>query len=287
MLDKQALEPKAVKQNTRAVKFIVTLVFATSIISQSSAGRSAAANRGVQSGQAVTFKIPQVKIPQTIKDQQVTIAVSALITLLTKQQSVNILKLELTADLEGLQQDMTQLLAAQLDKDDKGGDRIAIQNATLTPLDPAGLLVVQLHYERWACANVLGKQEVKRLITGNAVMQLELTPAIDDDRTTLRLVPGVVSVQADGSLGELLRSGALGDILREKIRNAVVSAMQKGTDLGATLPSAAQGHATIQNAQFRNGGSDRLMVILIGEIQITDDQLQALSKQVNDSLPAR
>lgn len=239
------------------------------------------------SDQNLTFKIPPVKIPLNIKDQRVTIVASALITLRTKAQGMNILKLELTADLADLQQNMTDLLSSELDKDDHCGDRIAIQHATLTPLDPASLAVVQLHYERWGCAKVFGKQEAKKLVGGNAVMQLKLTPAIEEDNTELRLIPEVGPIQADGSLGELLRSGALGDMLREKIRKAILRALQKGTDLSATLPPAVQGYATIQNAQFKNDGSGRLLVFLAGEIHATNDQIQALSKQVKDRVSAR
>jgi hypothetical protein len=137
--------------------------------------------------------------------------------MVAKDRDLNILKLGLTADLSDLQQNMTGLLSSELDKDDRCGDRIAIENATLTPLDPASLAVVQLHYERWACANVFGKQEAKKLTGGNAVIQMKLTPAVEDNHTELRLVPEVGPIEANGSLGELLRSGTLGEILRDKI----------------------------------------------------------------------
>ncbi len=212
---------------------------------------------------------------------------SGVITLTAKKQGLNILDLQLNADLSDLQQNMTALLSEQLDKDDHCGDRIAIQNATLTPADPASQAVVQLHYERWACAKVLGRQQAKRIIGGNAVMQMKLTPAVEEDNTELRLIPEVGPIQADGSLGEVLRSGTLGDRLREKIRKAVLSALQKGTDLSATLPPAVQGYAKITNAQFKDAGSGRLLVELDGEIQITNEQIQALSKQVKERVGAK
>jgi hypothetical protein len=237
--------------------------------------------------QTTTFRIPPVKIPVNVKDQQVTLVASALITLKTKAQGRNVLNLQLTGDLSDLQQNMTELLSAALDKDDHCGDRIAIQHATLTPAQPGSLAVVQLHYERWGCAKVFGKQQAKRLVSGNAVMQMTLTPAIGEDGTELRLVPEVGPIQADGSLGELLRSGTLGEMLREKIRNAILSALQKGTDLKATLPPAVQDYAKIKDARFRDGGSGRLLVILDGEIQITNEQIQALAKQVKERVAAQ
>ena len=239
------------------------------------------------SDQNLTFKIPPVKIPLNIKDQHITIAASALITLHAKERGLNILNLELTADLSDLQQNLTGLLSSELDKDDQCGDRITIQQATLTPLEPASLAVVHLHYERWGCAKVFGKQQSKRLVGGNAVMQMKLTPAVEDDNTELRLVPEVGAIEADGSLGELLRSGSLGEMLREKIRKQILSALQKGTNLGATLPPAAQGYVKIKNAQFKDAGSGRLVVILDGELQITNEQIQALSKQVKERVASQ
>ena len=237
--------------------------------------------------QAMTFKTPPVKIPLNIKDQQVTIVASALITMRAKEQGTNILKLELTADLGDLQQNMTGVLGSELDKEDRCGDHIAIQNATLTPLEPASVVVVQLHYERWVCAKVFGKQEVRKVIAGNAVIQMKLTPAVEANKTELRLVPEVGPIQADGSLGELLRSGTLGDMLREKIRTAILSAMQKGTNLDATLPPAIQGYATIRDARFKDGGAGRLVVILAGEVHATHEQLQALSKEVKERVGSK
>ncbi|MGB7730582.1 MAG: hypothetical protein WBL50_21310 [Candidatus Acidiferrum sp.] len=230
----------------------------------------------------VTFKIPPVKIPVNVKDQRITMVASGLIALTAKAQGLNILNLQLTADMSDLQQNMTELLGAQLDKDDHCGDRITIQHATLTPAEPASLAVVQLHYERWACAKVFGKEQAKRVVGGYAVIQMTLIPAVELDSTELRLVPEVGPIQADGSLGELLRSGTLGDMLREKIRNAILSAMQKGTDLSATLPPAVQGYAKIKDARFKDGGDGRLLVLLDGEIKITNEQVQALSKQVKE-----
>jgi hypothetical protein len=239
------------------------------------------------SAQNLTFKIPPVKIPFTVKDQQAYITASALISMTSKAGDLDIFNLQLTADLTGLQQNMTALLSSQLDKDDHCGDRIAIQQATLTPADPASIATVQLHYERWACVKAFGKQQAKRIVGGNAVIPVTLTPGVDENKTELRLVPEVGTIEADGSLGELLRTGAVGAMIRENIRSSILSAMQKGTNLSATLPPAAQGYATIENAEFKDGGSGRLIVVLDGQVRITKEQVQTLSKQVKERIAAR
>jgi hypothetical protein len=234
--------------------------------------------------QPLTFTIPPVKVPITIQDQQIVVVASGLISLSSRDHNLDIFKLELRADLSDLQQNLTTLLAAQLDKDDRCGERIAIQNATLAPAEPASLATVQLHYERYACAKIMGKQKAQRLVAGNALVPLKLSPAVNDADTELRLVPEVGQIQADGSLGELLRSGALGEMLREKIRASILSALQKGTNFAATLPPAAQGYASIRNAEFQDAGAGRLMVVLDGEIRITKAQVQALSDQLKQRI---
>jgi hypothetical protein len=147
--------------------------------------------------------------------------------------------------------------------------------------------MVQLHYERWACAKVFGKEKSKKLVGGNAVIEIKLTPAVEQDNTELRLVPEVGKIEADGSLGELLRSGSLGDMLKEKIRAAILSALQKGTNLSATIPPAIQGHVEIRDAEFKDAGGGRLAVLLVGEGRITKEEIQALSRQVKERMATK
>jgi hypothetical protein len=234
-----------------------------------------------------TFKIPPAGIPLNIKDQQVTIVASGVITIAAKDHGFNNLAVELTADLADLQQNLTPLLSAELDKDERCADRMQIEDAKLIPAEPASVAVVQLHYERWACAKLLGKQEVKKLIGGNAVIHLRLTPSVAENHTELRLAAELGPIEADGSLGELLRTGNLAELLRNKIQTAILSAMQRGLDLGAILPAVLQGCVTIQDARFSDAGSGRVIAVLDGQVQITDEQLATLSQQLKNRLPSR
>jgi hypothetical protein len=237
--------------------------------------------------QNAVFKIPPVKIPLDVKDQPITITASAILTISSKDRNLTILDLQLTGDLSDLQRNLTSLLSAQLDKDDRCGERVAIQNATLKPADPSSIAVVQLHVERWTCVKVLGKQAAKRLVGGDAQVPIRLTPVIEKDSTELQLQPEVGEIQADGSLGELLRSGALGQAIQEKVRSSILSALHKGTNMAATLPPAVQGYVTLQNAEFKDAGDGRLLVVLAGEARITQEQVKLLSEQVKERLASR
>jgi hypothetical protein len=120
---------------------------------------------------------------------------------------------------------------------------------------------------------------VQKLIAGNAVIQAKLAPSVGENHSELRLTPELGPIQADGSLGELLRAGNLGEIMRDKIQDTILSAMQKGLDPNAILPPVLQGSVTIQDARFRDAGSGGLIVTPNGLVQISDDQLPDLEKQ--------
>ncbi len=237
--------------------------------------------------QDTVFKTPAVRIPLDVKDTPITITAWATLALAhSTDPHVKTLALELNGDLSDLQRNLTPLLNAEMDKDDRCADSIAIQNATLSPAEPAALAVVQLHYERRACIKMMGKQESKRLVAGNAQVQIKLTPQVTDE-SQLQLVPDVGDIQADGSLGELLRAGPLGDAIREKVRNAILKALQKGTNFRATLPPVAQDYAPIQSASFRDAGDGRLLVTLDGEVHLTQEQIKTLRDQIRDQLKQR
>src|SRR5208282_2681748 len=119
----------------------------------------------------------------------------------------------------------------------------------LAPLSPAGLVVAQLHFERWACATQFGRETNNEMAEGNGLIEVKLTPTVGDDGA-LRLVAEVGRSDAEGLVGEMLRSGSLGDGLRDKIAEAILSAVRMGGDFKATLPPAAQGNATFRHAQF-------------------------------------
>ena len=174
-----------------------------------------------------------------------------------------------------------------MDKNDPCSEVLSIENATLLPAAPAALATIQLHYERRVCVKLLGKEHNKTLVGGDAEVQVRLTPQIAEDGTGLRLAVELGDIRATGSLGDLLRSGPLGATIREKIRTSILGALQKGTDLSATLPHAVQGYASIAQAQFQDGGNGRLLVVLSGEVRLTQQQVQELAGEMKQRLAGR
>lgn len=229
--------------------------------------------------QDFSVHIPPQKIAFNVQGRPLEIIASGLISIHSRSGKQYVLSLELDTDLADFQQNLTALLRPELDKSEACGDNIFIEHATLMPERPSARAVVQLHYERYACMKAFGRRIRERLVGGNGVIQIKLTPDVQDKKT-LRLVPEVETINADGSLGELLRSGSIGAMVRRKITQALLSAMEKGTDRSVTLPPAIQDIAAIDRAHFEDDGGGRLGIVLKGEVTISPQQIQTMEMQL-------
>jgi hypothetical protein len=63
----------------------------------------------------------------------------------------------LTVDLSDLQTHVFDIVRAHLDRSEPCGERIQILGAMLAPGASGAMLTAKMHYERWGCAKVLGK----------------------------------------------------------------------------------------------------------------------------------
>jgi len=233
-----------------------------------------------KNGQDSAFNLPPVKNSVNFANQPIAITTSGVISKGAAEGGQNTFKLELTADLSDLQQNITEVLRTELDKDYRCGERIAIRSASLTPLAAASLVVVQLHFERWAC---LGR-EANEIVEGNGMIEVKLTPSVGKDGA-LRMTPEMGRIDAEGLIGELLRSGSLGDTLRDKIAELVLFTVRRGGDFSATLPPAARGNATLHHAQFQGAGGGKLSVVLDGEIQMSNEQVISFTSELKERRP--
>ena len=216
------------------------------------------------------FHIPPVTSRLDFQGQPLQVTVSGTIWPVGDALHAN-----LSADLTELQRNLTALLAAQLNQSNRCGERLTIERATLAPVAPSGMLTAAVHFEKWGCAKAFGKEMVKKLVAGDGTVGVKLTPEVADGGT-LRLAVDVTSVDATGPVGDLLRSGSLGDAVREKIRASLVAALQKSTDLKTTLPEAVQEIAVIRRAEFRDGGEGRLMLSVESEIHMSEEHAAAV-----------
>jgi hypothetical protein len=94
-------------------------------------------------------------------------------------------------------------------------------------------------------------------------------------------------IDAAGLVGELLRSGSLGEVVRDKIAQSLLSVVRQGGDFKTTLPPSARGYTTLQRAQFEGTGSGKLLVVLDGEIQVSDDKATSLTSELKERASAQ
>jgi hypothetical protein len=241
-------------------------------------------------GQDLAFNLPSASHPVRIANQTIAIPVSGELNQISAQGGQRTFKLELTANLTDLQQNITELLRSQLDTSDNCGQRIAIQQATLAPSTPTGLLVVKLHFERWTCSQMFGKQTSNELAEGDGTVEIKLTASVEKPGTsagTLKIVPAFGRIDATGMMGEALRSGSLGENLRNVAAQSVLTAAQTGSDFKTTLPPAVQNSAVLQTARFQDTGVGTLTLLLDGQLEISNEQADALASQLNQALSAQ
>jgi hypothetical protein len=221
-----------------------------------------------------TLQIPPVKTSLNLEGQPVEITAWGSVSAAPS----GVFRLALTVDLGNFQENLTPVLAAQLNRSDRCGERLSVERAVLSPAAPAALLTAYVHYERFACVKAFGKEIVKRLAGGNGVVEVNLTPSAGENGITL--AAQVRKIDADGSLGELLRSGSLGDSIRDKIAASIESAIRKSANLKSTLPAEMENVAAIQTVQFADGGAGRLWLTITGEVRLSAEQFRDVANKL-------
>jgi len=228
--------------------------------------------------QDVAYNLTPVKASLKFANQPMAITTSGVVSKSTAEGGQNTFPVELTSDMSDLQVTVADVLRDQLEKSDGCGERIAIQTAVLTAEAPATVVEIQLHFERWAC---FGRDTVNEMAEGNGTIQVKLVPVVGTDGE-LRLAAQMGRIDAQGLMGESLRSGTLGDTLRDKIAESLSSIVRQGVDFRAALPADARSYATLRRAHFQGTGSGKLLLILDGEIRVSDDKLAALTGELKE-----
>ena len=210
-----------------------------------------------------TLTIPKVRTTINVEQQPIEITLWG--TILGSS-------LALTIDLGDLQAHLTQVLSAQLNKSDRCGDHLTVEQAAIAPAAPSGMLTANVNFERFACVKAFGKQIVKRLVGGHAVIEVNLTPAVQENN--ISIAADVRKLDADGSLGDVLRSSSLGDSIRDEISDSIESVIQKSADLKSTLPADMEKAVTLQTIQFSDRSAGRLWLIVGGNVRLSAEQLR-------------
>jgi hypothetical protein len=221
-----------------------------------------------------TLKIPPTKASVDLENQRVEITLWGTVS----PTPSGTFALALTVDLGDFQEHLTPILAAHLNRSDRCGDRMTLEKAAIAPSAPSGLLTANVNFERYGCVKAFGKEVTKRLVGGHGVIEVNLTPSVEEN--DIAIAAEVRKVDADGSLGQVLRSGSVGDSIREKIAASVESSLQKSVNLKSTLPPALEKAISIETVRFADGGDGRLWLTIGGEVRLSAEQLRGIAKEL-------
>jgi hypothetical protein len=104
---------------------------------------------------------------------------------------------------------------------------------------------------------------------------------------TLKVLTTFGRIDATGLLGEALRSGALGEDLRDQVAQLVLAAARAGSDFKITIPTALQNSAVVESAKFHDLGVGGLSIVLDGQVEISNQQADQLANQLNQTQSAQ
>jgi hypothetical protein len=236
----------------------------------------------LSTGQDVSFHLPKIRNHVRLAGNEIAIDVSGELSQIAREADRRTFQLQSIIDLSEMQRSMTEIMNAQL-ASNGCGVRLAVRRATLMAATPASSLVLQLHYERWSCTQSFGQTE---LAEADGSVEIKLTPAVDKSGA-LSLTSEFKRIDASGMMADDLRSGSLGDIVRDKVSASVLASLQSGADFGSTLPAALKHGVTLQNAKFQDPGSSGLKAVLEGQVILSDEQANMLASQLNQALSAQ
>jgi hypothetical protein len=233
----------------------------------------------------VAFIFTPVKNTATIGNQTTVVDVSGGILQTSAQNGQRKFKLEMVADLVDLQQNITAVLRTQIEHSTGCGERLVLRQASIAPSTPTSILVLQLHYERWSCRGSISSE----LAEGDGTVEMKLTPVIEVNGkpNTLKLTAVFSRIDATGMMGESLRSGDLGDDLRDRASQAILPAIRAGADFKTSVPPAVQASAVVQSVKFQDGSAGRLTVVIDGQMEVSNDQVNLMASQLNQNLAAQ
>lgn len=233
-------------------------------------------------GSDVTFKLIEVKSSLSMAKQTIAVTASGDLSHVASQGAQRTFRLQMIVDLSDVRQNLTELMRAQFDAPGSCGEHLAIRNATIVSSPPASILELQVHYERWSCLHLAGQAGRQELAEEDGSVEVKLTPVVEK-ANSLKLVSELSKINAGGMLGESLRSGDLGGELRDKVRQPILAALQTGVNVQKCLPPVARQFATIQSAKFQDAGPGRLGVLVEGELELSDQQVNLMASQLNEA----
>jgi hypothetical protein len=230
-----------------------------------------------------TFEIPPAPVAVDIGAQHIALAISGEVSAspMPPGAGEQTFPLNLRADLGGLQSHLTALMQQELNRSDRCGEKVSVQNATAAPSSGAADLTVRFHFERWICV-ASENNTPKRLLASDAAVHVIASAVLEKSAAgeqTVRMDARIGGIEADGPLGEMLRSGAVGNTLRDKVRDSLLLVLRRATNLDGTMPAQTRRFVAIQKIAFVDAGFGRLALDMSGRLQVPGESVSTVLEQ--------
>jgi hypothetical protein len=228
------------------------------------------------------FTLPASTNSATVGSQTIAVRTSGTILRSPAERLSNGIHLQIVANLGDLQQSMTAILQTLFAQSDPCGERVAIQRSMVSIAPPTADIWVQFHLERRICPGDASKVPLA-VFESNGAVNVKITPTIQTDGS-LTMLTQTDEVQASGVLADMLRSGDLGAVVRERIKYCVLRALQNGLNLQAMLLPVRPNSGAIETAKFvRDSQSGTLDIAFDGHLRLSDEEVGVLNHEKYES----
>jgi len=162
------------------------------------------------------FSIPfapfTVSVP--VEDRLIKIAISGTATAVDLGDALDV-RADITVSLADLRAQIAAIVQKKMNRDDDCNEKLRVNTVDLLATPPTATLTASAHYEKWACA--LGIKT--RLFEQNGDVRLAVAPTVAAD--AIQVTFTLLSVDADGALGGLLRDEIFGVWILDQLRGLI------------------------------------------------------------------
>jgi hypothetical protein len=173
---------------------------------------------------AAEIEIPPHLVQARVDNTTVPVPVSGQVALNGAGAAVEA-EVTLAADLRPVQERLTPILRARLDRDETCGDKVIVHDGSLVPVPPAVRMATRLTYGRFVCVGQ-GDQRIRaRLFEDTATVTIEVTPSVRDGRAVVGV--RIASIEAREPLRSLLNNPKLLQPAADRIAAAAVKEIER------------------------------------------------------------
>ncbi len=217
----------------------------------------------------VSLPLASRSISMNIGGVDVVIPLASTANLKTREELTDV-NVQMEADFNNLQKNITTILSNVLGESQECGNRLKVTNARFTSKNPDAQLKIAVQFEKWKC----GDDYKANLLRQSAVLDVLLTPGVTND--TLFLVPSLQEI-AVAEKGTATMDKVAERIIIDFIQNKV------GSRLASELPKGVSRFDPVFNEIYFHNTDRGIRLFLDIFMSVNEQELEILIKLLNKS----